>query len=251
MKSRVLSLPALVAILALPALAGAQTTTTPAGDATGTWNATFNTQSGALPATLKLQKSGDKITGTITGQDGGTMPIEAKLDGSTLTCWFNYQPNGSPNPIPVELTGTVTGDTAKGTMSAGGQPAGDWTATRARDAQDAKDSKDAKDTKASAKDLSGEWNVTLQLDTITATPTVILKQDGEKLTGDYVSQQYGKFPLTGTVKGSDVTFSVTLNIEGNSVTGTYMGTLQADGSLKGTTTIADQMSGTFTATRKK
>ena len=33
---------------------------------------------------------------------------------------------------------------------------------------------------------------------MTATPTMSLKQDGEKLTGEYVSARYGKFPIAGT-----------------------------------------------------
>ena len=240
MKARVFALTALVGLLALPALA-AQTT---AADATGTWNATFNTQNGAIPAQLKLQKSGDKITGTIASQEGQT-PVEAEVKGKSLTVRFNYTANGQA--IPVEMVGTIDGDTAKGTMTASGNAAGDWSATRTKDTKDAKDAKDTKD----AKDLSGDWSVSLQLDTITATPTLILKQEGEKLSGDYISQQYGKFPLSGTVKGSDVTFSVTLNIEGNSVTGTYTGTVQADGTMKGSVNIGDQMTGTFSAVRKK
>ena len=32
--------------------------------------------------------------------------------------------------------------------------------------------------------------------------SMTLKQDGDKLSGEYVSQQYGKFPLTGTVTGT-------------------------------------------------
>jgi hypothetical protein len=241
---------ALAVSLAFAAVPVCAQTPAPTADPTGTWNATFNTQNGAIPAQLKLQKSGDKLTGTILGGEAtSAMPVEAKVAGNTLTCWFTYQPSGS-DPIPIEMTGTITGDTAKGTMMAGGQPSGDWSATRQKDAKDAKEPKDTKAASAPAS-LTGDWSVTLQLDTVTATPSVVLKQDGEKLTGDYTSQQYGKFPLTGTVKGSDVTFSVSLNIEGNSITGVYTGTVQPDGSIKGTVNIADQMSGTFTAVRKK
>ena len=93
--------------------------------------------------------------------------------------------------------------------------------------------------------------MSVQLDTITATPSVNLRQDGEKLTGDYTSQQYGKYPLTGTVKGSDVTFSVTMTIEGNSITATYTGKVRPDGSIGGSADVGGVMSGTFSATRRK
>ena len=232
----------LAVCLAIPTAASAQTAS---ADATGTWNASFNTQNGTIPATLTFKKAGDKIVGTIAS-DQGSSELEAELKGKTLTVWFNYNANGQA--IPVEMTGTLDGDSAKGTMTAGGNAAGDWTATRNKSANDAAPSADAaKETPS----LSGDWTMTLQLDQVNATPSLALKQDGEKLTGTYTSQQYGKFPLTGTVKGKDVAFSVTLNIEGNSITGNYTGTVQADGSIKGSADIGGMMSGTFTATRAK
>ena len=235
--------------LVIPAAAAAQSTPAPA-EALGTWNATFNTQNGVIPATLKLQKSGEKVTGTIASQEG-ELPVEAQVKEKTLTVWFNYPSGG--NTIPIELSGTIDGDTAKGTMLAGGSPAGDWSATRAKDAKDAKDT-NAKDTKAAAStsSLTGDWNVTLQLDAMTATPALTLKQDGDKLTGEYVSQMYGKAPVTGSVKGSDVTFTVSLSVEGNAINAVYTGAVQADGSLKGSVDIGGgAMAGTFSATRKK
>jgi hypothetical protein len=239
---------ALAACLAVSTAAFAQAQA-PATDPVGTWNASFNTQQGVIPATLKLQKSGDKLTGTISSQEGES-PVEAEIKGKSLSVWFNYSANGQP--IPVEMTGTVDGDSAKGTMTAGGNPAGDWIATRAKDTKDAKDTKEPKDTKASgSSDVSGTWNATLQLDTITATPAFTLKQDGTKLTGEYVSQQYGKFPLAGEVTGTAVTFTVSMNVEGNAVNAVYSGVLQADGSLKGSVDIGGMMSGSFSAARKK
>jgi hypothetical protein len=242
----------LAACLAVPAAAAAQTPAA-AADALGTWNASFNTQNGVIPATLKLQKSGEKVTGTIGSQEGES-PVEAEVKGKALTVWFNYAANG--NQIPIEMSGTIDGDSAKGTFTAGGSPAGDWSATRAKDAKDAKDTKETKDAKEPAKasgssDVSGTWNASLQLDTITATPTFTLKQDGTKLTGEYVSQQYGKFPLSGEVTGTAVTFTVSMSIEGNALNAVYSGVLQADGSLKGTVDIGGAMGGSFSATKKK
>ena len=243
----------IVIAASLSAVAAAQTPTTPA-NAIGTWNASFNTQQGVIPATLKLQKNGDKIVGTIGSQEGQN-EVEAEVKGNTLTVWFNYVSNGQQ--MPIEMTGTIDGDSARGTMTAGGNAAGDWTATREKAGKESKDAKDPSPpppsprSSPSTSSLTGAWTVSLQLDTITATPTLNLKQDGEKLTGDYTSQQYGKFPLTGTVKGSDVTFSVTMTIEGNSVTATYAGKVQPDGTISGSADVAGIMSGTFSATRKQ
>jgi hypothetical protein len=92
----------------------------------------------------------------------------------------------------------------------------------------------------------------LQLDTITATPSLTLKQDGDKLTGEYVSQMYGKAPVSGSVKGTELTFIVSLTVEGNAVNVVYNGVLQADGSIKGSVDIGGgAMAGSFTAVKKK
>lgn len=240
----------LAACVAIPAAAAAQT---PAADAVGTWNASFNTQNGVVPATLKLQKSGDKITGTI-GSDQGNAPVEAEVTGKTLKVWFNFASNG--NQVPIEMSGTIEGDSVKGSFNAAGNPAGDWSATRAKDTKDTKDSKDAKEPAKPAAsgnaNLAGDWNITLQLEAMTATPALTLTQDGDKLTGEYVSQMYGKAPVAGTVKGTEVTFTVSLSVEGNAVSAVYTGVVQADGSIKGSVDIANgAMGGSFTAVKKK
>ncbi len=239
---------ALAVALAVPAAAAAQTApAAPPADVIGTWNASFNTQQGVILATMTLRRAGEKITGTI-GSPNGEGPLEAEVKGKTLWVWFNYDVNG--NQIPIEMTGTVEGDAASGTMTAAGDPAGDWTARRSKDTTDAKNP--AAPAGSVTPDLSGTWTASLQLDAITATPSFTLKQNGSQLSGEYVSQQYGKFPLTGTATGTTVTFTVSMNVEGNQVDAVYSGVLQADGSLKGTVDIGGgAMAGSFSATRKQ
>jgi hypothetical protein len=249
---RGLGVMAIVAGLAAPALA--QTAAPPAGvNVIGTWNVTFNTPQQVVPAQLVLKKDGDKIVGTISS-DMGSAPVEAQVKANVLEVWFDF--HGQNGPMAIEMTGTVAGDAVKGTTVIGGGPGGDWTATRAATA--AKDAKDdaVKDAKAPAApatkvDLSGTWNVSVELPSMTATPTVVLKQDGDKLTGEYTSTQYGKFPITGTVKGSDVSFWFAMNVEGNALNVTYSGAVDKDGALAGSVNYGDMMSGTFTASKKK
>jgi hypothetical protein len=241
-------------LLTIPAAAQSTSTTTlgSAADVTGTWDASVTTAQGqTIPSQVKLKKEGDKIVGTLSSQMGEA-PVTAEVKGKDLTIWFNFQ--GQNGPMAIELAGTVNGDAIKGTMAVGGQPTGEWTATRAKDAKDAKDGKEpAKEQPAAAgkSDLSGTYNVTVELPNMTANPTVVLKQDGDKLSGDYVSAQYGKFPVTGTIKGSDLSFSFPMNVEGNALNVTYAGTVDKDGTLKGSVTYGDMMSGTFSAVRKK
>lgn len=222
----------------------------PAVDVIGTWNATVTTSQGPIASEIKLKKTGEKITGTIASQMGET-PIEAAVKGKTLSIWFNFQ--GQNGPMAIELAGDVEGETVKGSMLVAGQPAGDFVATRAKDPAARETPKEpAKDQPAAGKtDLNGTWNVTVELPNMTATPTLVLKQDGEKLSGDYVSAQYGKFPITGTLKNADVSFSFAMNVEGNGLNVTYTGTVDKDGTFKGSVSYGDMMSGTFSASRKK
>jgi hypothetical protein len=98
-------------------------------------------------------------------------------------------------------------------------------------------------------DVSGVWVFTVQTDAGTATPTVTLKQDGEKLTGHYSSEVLGEADLTGSVKGRDLKFTFTASVQGTSFEVTYTGTVEDNG-LKGTIDLAGMAQGTFTAKRK-
>jgi hypothetical protein len=233
-------------VLCLAAPAVAQTTPAPAAaDVIGTWNVTVTTPQAAIPSQLKLKKDSDKIVGTISSQMGESS-VEAAVKGKDLSVWFNFQ--GQNGPMAIELDGTVEGDSIKGSMLIGGQVGGEWVATRSKDSKDlAKDGKDP----APSPSLTGTYNVTVELPNMTANPTVVLKQEGEKLTGEYVSAQYGKFPLAGTIKGADVSFSFAMNVEGNGLNVTYTGAVDKDGAIKGSVAYGDMMSGTFTAAKKK
>lgn len=98
-------------------------------------------------------------------------------------------------------------------------------------------------------DVTGKWTFTVQTDAGSGTPTVTLKQDGEKLTGHYTGT-FGEADLTGTVKGNEITFSFTADFSGMPITSTYKGTIESATSMKGTLDIAGVGSGTFTAKKK-
>jgi hypothetical protein len=98
-------------------------------------------------------------------------------------------------------------------------------------------------------DVSGTWVFTVQTDAGTTSPTVTLKQDGEKLTGHYSSETLGEADLTGSVKGRDLKFAFTASVQGTSFEVTYVGTIE-DSGLKGTLDLAGMAQGTFTAKRK-
>ena len=81
------------------------------------------------------------------------------------------------------------------------------------------------------------------------TPTITLKQDGEKLAGHY-SGQLGEADLTGSVKGQDVSFKFTVDVQGNVLECTYTGTAENKDAMKGKVSIAGLGDGTFTAKKQ-
>src|SRR5829696_225980 len=204
MMKRTVSIAALVLSLSVPLVAQtpAAAPASAAADVVGTWNATFTTQNGQIPAEIKVTKAGGKLTGTISSQMGEST-LEAEQKEKAVSIWFTMA--GQNGPLPIELLATVEGDTLKGTASAGGTAAGDFIATRAKpDPATAPAKPESASTppavSSPSPSLTGTWNLAVELPDMTANPSLVLKQDGEKLSGEYVSAQYGKFPVTGTVK---------------------------------------------------
>jgi hypothetical protein len=99
-------------------------------------------------------------------------------------------------------------------------------------------------------DVTGKWLFSVETDAGTGTPTVTLKQDGEKLTGHYSSANLGEADLSGSVKGQDITFTFSANAQGTSLQVTYTGKIENKDSLKGTVDLGGMAQGTFTAKRQ-
>jgi hypothetical protein len=99
-------------------------------------------------------------------------------------------------------------------------------------------------------DLTGKWLFTVDTSAGSGTPTVTLKQDGEKLTGHYSSAQLGEAELTGTVKGKEMKFAFGTDVQGTHLNVTYTGTVESKDSLKGTVNLGGLGEGTFTAKRQ-
>ena len=101
---------------------------------------------------------------------------------------------------------------------------------------------------AQATSVTGEWAFDVQTDQGGGTPVITFKQDGEKLTGKYAGQ-LGSSDLTGTVKGTAIHFTFTIDVQGQQAPVTYDGTVEKN-TMKGKMDIAGMVNGTFTATKK-
>ncbi len=101
---------------------------------------------------------------------------------------------------------------------------------------------------AQATNVTGVWAFTVTTDQGGGNPTITFKQDGEKLTGKYEGQ-LGNADLTGSVKGDAITFTFTVDVQGQQAPVTYKGTVEKN-TMKGSLDIAGMVNGTFTATKK-
>lgn len=101
---------------------------------------------------------------------------------------------------------------------------------------------------AQATGVTGEWTFNVTTDQGSGTPVITFKQDGEKLTGKYAGQ-LGNADLTGTLKGDDIHFTFTLDVQGQQAPVTYDGTVEKN-TMKGKLDIGGMVNGTFTATKK-
>ena len=103
---------------------------------------------------------------------------------------------------------------------------------------------------AAGRDLSGTWDFAVVTENGTGTPTVVLKQEGSKVTGTYESGRMGVRALKGTIAGDSITFA----LEGGDspVTLVFRGAIRAAGELTGVVEFAGMGGGaTFTGTRRR
>jgi hypothetical protein len=98
---------------------------------------------------------------------------------------------------------------------------------------------------AAAADISGKWTFQVQTDGGTGSPTFVLKQDGEKLSGTY-SGLFGQRQITGSVKQQEVTIEIKVDVQGQSATVVYTGRILSDTEMKGTVRLGDLGEGTWT-----
>lgn len=96
-----------------------------------------------------------------------------------------------------------------------------------------------------ATDITGTWQLKVELANQTGSPTFVLRQDADTITGKYTGA-FGEADMKGTIKGDDIT----LEFDVTGIHVHYEGRLNADGTkFAGTCDYGGQASGTFTATR--
>jgi len=92
--------------------------------------------------------------------------------------------------------------------------------------------------------VAGEWDFTVETQAGTGTPHFSLKQDGSNVTGTYKGQ-LGEAPVTGSVKGNELTINFKVNAQGTDLAITYTGTVDGS-SIKGKVSLGKIGEGSFT-----
>jgi hypothetical protein len=100
-----------------------------------------------------------------------------------------------------------------------------------------------------AEDVTGTWDMTVEISGETAHPSILLRQDGERISGTYEGQM-GKSSVEGSLKGTDIQFRVNLKFQDVVYTITYTGTVSED-AMKGTVRFGDAGTGNWSAKRRK
>jgi hypothetical protein len=208
----------------------------------GSWDISIESPQGKRDMMLVIKKDGDKLTGALKSPRG-ERPLESvTLKGSEITFVMNANVGGQE--MVFTYKGTVETDSMKGDADFGGLATGTWSAVPHKEGAPAA----AAPAMAGGTNITGVWDFTVETPNGNGTPVFTFKQDGETLTGNYKGQ-LGEAPVTGTVKGTDVKFSLKVNFQGQDFTVTYSGKVDGN-SMKGTAALGELGEATFTAKKR-
>jgi hypothetical protein len=99
---------------------------------------------------------------------------------------------------------------------------------------------------AGAADVTGTWIVAVETGAGSGTPTFVLVQKGNVISGNYKGQ-LGEAPVSGTVSGDDVTIEYKVDAQGTTLAVKYTGKVNGK-SMSGKVSLGSFGEGTFTGT---
>jgi len=103
---------------------------------------------------------------------------------------------------------------------------------------------------AQAKTIAGTWNATVTLPNGGGTPTLTFALKGDSVSGSVTRPSGESFPLKGTMKGQDLTYSYSIQADGQPILVTVKAKVVGD-SLSGTMDFGGQATGQLSAKRAK
>lgn len=213
--------------------------------AVGTWEMSTETPMGVRAGMLVIREEGGKLVAAMKSPQGERPLKSIEVKGADIKMVLVIPFQG--DQMEITYTGKLDKDSMKGDADFGGLAQGTWTAARKKEGA-APDAGAAKP--AGAVDISGVWNFAVETPNGTGTPVFTFKQEGATLTGTYKGQ-LGEGPLTGSVQGPDVKFSVKLNVQGQDLTIVYSGKIESADTMKGKAVFGEMGEGTWTAKKKQ
>jgi hypothetical protein len=221
----------------------------PQASVAGTWDITIDSPQGQRTSMLVIKKEGDKLTGALKSPRGERPLDSVSVKGDEITFVMTAQVGGQD--MVMTYKGKIAKDSMKGDADFGGLATGTWSAVpHKEDAAAAATSPAPQAATAGAANITGVWNFAVETAQGSGSPTFTFKQEGENLSGTYKGQ-FGEAPLTGTVKGNDLKFTIKVDAQGQNLTITYSGKIENKDSMKGTAAFGELGEGTWTAKRKQ
>jgi hypothetical protein len=231
-------------VVALATIARAQS-----ASVVGSWDITIETPGGSRTSQLIIKQDGDKLVGMMKSPRGERPLDSVTLKGSDITMTMTVNAQGQD--LVVTYKGKVEKDKMSGDADFGGMANGAWSAVPHKEDAGAAAAAPSAGAASSAvaANISGVWNFTVETPAGTGTPTFTLKQEGEKITGTYKGQ-LGEAPVSGTIKGSDVTLMIKVAPQGEEITVTYTGKVTGADTMGGKATFGSLGEGNWSAKKK-
>jgi hypothetical protein len=234
-------------ILIVSLLLGTSSLASQGANVVGSWDFTVESPQGKNTSVLTIKKDGDKLSG-VAKSPRGERPLESvTVAGSDIT--FVMKIKFQDQDMVITYTGKVEKDSMKGEADFGGLATGPWSAVPHKEGDAAPAATAAPAAQAGGANITGDWNVTVETSAGSGNPSFTFKQEGEKLSGMYKGQ-LGEGPLTGTVKGADINFTIKVNAQGQDLTIVYSGKIESKDSMKGKVVLGELGEGTWSGKRK-
>jgi hypothetical protein len=215
------------------------------GDITGAWEVTVDSPQGAATIDVAFKQVGEVVTGAIT-TPMGVVDFKGTLIDDALRVSSAFEIQG--NKLDFALTATVTGDTMAGKILVGGLGEVPWTAKRKILGAASPASQPAQEA-VTAADVSGKWEIKMNLGGAAFSTIATLKQVGEQVTGT-LGGQAGEEPVTGTMVGKTLRLHFRAATSQGDAAIIMRGDLGAEG-LSGKVSIPGMAEADWTGTRSK
>ena len=217
----------------------------------GSWDLLTKSPAGDRPSMLVIKQEGGKLSAAAKSPQGERPYDSIALTGNDIKFVLTIQYNGAD--MVLTYTGKVDKDGMKGEVDFGGLAQGEWSAAPHKEGAGSGSGTGTGAGSGSgggsgAASISGVWNAAVETPQGTGNPVFTFKQEGDKLTGNYKGT-FGEAPLTGTLKGSDITFSFKVNMQGQSIDLTYTGKVDGN-NMKGKVALGELGEATWTAKKQ-